>query len=326
MPETQELADSVFSAVQKYLARETQALVARLEAAEQKAIAAEKRADDLELKIAAIPAGPQGEKGDAGPQGEPGEKGEQGMIGERGEQGEQGVDGIAGPEGLRGEKGDAGERGDKGDIGAVGEKGEPGLKGEVGERGLSGERGIQGERGDIGARGDRGEKGEQGERGLDGIEIKILSDIDVNRSYPKGTYAIHEDLFMRADRSTSAVVDGDVKSAGWLPLFGETDCDVTLSEDGRTAVFTATKVSGRVIEKRLSIPAVIDRGVYKADRQYVAGDGCTWNGSFWIAQRETSSAPNAPGCEDWRLAVKRGQDGKSSGEQTRRTQEPVKLR
>lgn len=41
---------------------------------------------------------------------------------------------------------------------------------------------------------------------------------------------------------------------------------------------------------------------------YEQGDGVTFAGSFWIAQKDTSSKPGES--SDWRLAVKRGQDGR----------------
>jgi hypothetical protein len=42
---------------------------------------------------------------------------------------------------------------------------------------------------------------------------------------------------------------------------------------------------------------------------YRKGDGVTWGGSFWIAQKD---APEGrPGLsDDWRLAVKKGRDGR----------------
>ncbi len=54
---------------------------------------------------------------------------------------------------------------------------------------------------------------------------------------------------------------------------------------------------------------VIDQGVYKSESRYVTGDGTTWGGSFWIAQKDL---PGKPGDDHggWRLAVKRGTDGK----------------
>jgi hypothetical protein len=57
--------------------------------------------------------------------------------------------------------------------------------------------------------------------------------------------------------------------------------------------------------------SVIDRGVFKDGTEYDKGDGVTWGGSFWIAQRDTQSKPDA-GNGDWRLAVKKGRDGKDA--------------
>jgi integrin beta 3 len=59
----------------------------------------------------------------------------------------------------------------------------------------------------------------------------------------------------------------------------------------------------------LTFPVVLDRGVYKTGQTYQAGDGVTWAGSFWIAQRETSEKPGE-GPTGWRLAVKAGREGK----------------
>ncbi len=61
-------------------------------------------------------------------------------------------------------------------------------------------------------------------------------------------------------------------------------------------------------EWHFTIPAVIDRGIYKAGLTYAKGDGCTFGGGFWIAQVEITAKP-AEG-PDWRLAVRRGRDGK----------------
>jgi hypothetical protein len=55
-------------------------------------------------------------------------------------------------------------------------------------------------------------------------------------------------------------------------------------------------------------PSIKDCGVWK-EGEYRAGDGVTWDGSFWIAQRNTTTKPNRPD-SDWRLAVKRGRDGR----------------
>lgn len=61
--------------------------------------------------------------------------------------------------------------------------------------------------------------------------------------------------------------------------------------------------------KDVHVPCLVDRGVYRPDVSYVKGDGATFGGSFWIAHRE---APGKPGESEsgWRLAVKKGADGK----------------
>lgn len=68
----------------------------------------------------------------------------------------------------------------------------------------------------------------------------------------------------------------------------------------------------RVKEFTFKVSYVLDRGVYRSDTQYEKGDGATWGGSFWIAQEDTRAKPGDPGPESraWRLAVKKGADGK----------------
>ena len=88
---------------------------------------------------------------------------------------------------------------------------------------------------------------------------------------------------------------------------GFEDMDERLEDEGRTIVRTYRR--GDVTKEfRFSLPVVLDRGVYKDAQTYQAGDGVTWAGSFWIAQKETSAKPE--GGDGWRLAVKRGRDGK----------------
>ena len=66
---------------------------------------------------------------------------------------------------------------------------------------------------------------------------------------------------------------------------------------------------GKTKEFPFSFPVLIDRGVYKLDSHYQKGDGVTYAGSFWIAQKERpGSKPGEDG--DWRLAVKRGRDAR----------------
>jgi integrin beta 3 len=69
------------------------------------------------------------------------------------------------------------------------------------------------------------------------------------------------------------------------------------------------------------LPGVLDRGVFTAAGLYSKGDGVTWEGSFWIAQRAVG-AGETPGDNSgaWRLAVKKGRPGRdgSRGEKGER--------
>jgi hypothetical protein len=60
----------------------------------------------------------------------------------------------------------------------------------------------------------------------------------------------------------------------------------------------------------LELPVVLDRGVWREGESYAKGDAVTWAGSLWIAQRGTAEKPETG--EGWRLAVKRGRDGRDA--------------
>ncbi|WP_395504721.1 hypothetical protein [Ectopseudomonas hydrolytica] len=86
--------------------------------------------------------------------------------------------------------------------------------------------------------------------------------------------------------------------------------DMSLSDDGRT-VTVKMQAGEVVVEKSIKIAAVLDRGVFSAEKaaQYETGDGTTYGGCYWIAQKDAPEG--VPGSSaDWRLAVKKGRDGK----------------
>lgn len=88
------------------------------------------------------------------------------------------------------------------------------------------------------------------------------------------------------------------------------DFAINLSEDGRT-VEISLGAGEKMIQRSLKIPAILDRGVYRKEHAYERGDGVTYGGSFWIAQKDAPEGVPG-GSEDWRLAVKRGRDGRES--------------
>ncbi len=124
------------------------------------------------------------------------------------------------------------------------------------------------------------------------------------------------------DRSGSLILtmsDGTTKDLG--PVVGKDGDpgndglgfdDLDVAYDGEKTITLTFIQGGRVKEFAFTMPVVIDRGVYRDGSEYKAGDGVTWGGSFWIAQKDTSAKPDAG--EDWRLSVKRGRDGKNAKE------------
>jgi integrin beta 3 len=64
-------------------------------------------------------------------------------------------------------------------------------------------------------------------------------------------------------------------------------------------------------EFTLRLPRFKDCGIYRDAEPYQQGDGVTWGGSFWIAQKDAPEGKPGTADSGWRLAVKAGRDGKS---------------
>ncbi|MEH2508689.1 hypothetical protein V1291_000043 [Nitrobacteraceae bacterium AZCC 1564] len=104
---------------------------------------------------------------------------------------------------------------------------------------------------------------------------------------------------------------------------GFEDMTEELADDGRTIV--RRYVCGdQVKEFRHTFAVVLDRGIYGESKDYSPGDGVTFGGSFWIKR---GSEQGKPGEGDaWRLAVKRGRDGKDFAPEAKSQTTPIKLR
>lgn len=135
------------------------------------------------------------------------------------------------------------------------------------------------------------------------------------------------------DRTGSLVItmsDGSTKSIG--PVVGKDGDpgndglgfdDLDAAYDGEKTITLTFMRGERVKEFAFTMPVVIDRGVYRDGSEYKAGDGVTWGGSFWIAQKDTSAKPDAG--DDWRLSVKRGRDGKNGVAKEIKASQPVRV-
>lgn len=98
--------------------------------------------------------------------------------------------------------------------------------------------------------------------------------------------------------------------------------DMAVEHDGERAIVLRFARGDQTKEFALNIPAVLDRGVWREGASYAKGDAVTWAGSLWIAQEGTAEKPETG--HGWRLAVKRGRDGKDGAVATRARPDPIR--
>ena len=171
-----------------------------------------------------------------------------------------------------------------------GPPGETGREGKPGPRGEAGEKGERGEAGPQGEPGPAGHAGKNGERGEKGEPGRNAADLNY----------LQDMIEQRFERT--------IKGASF-----------TSPDGGRTLRWA---IGDTVHEIKTAI--VLDAGVWKEGANYAAGDGVTHEGSFFIAQCDTAAMPSKS--KDWRLAVKRGSDGRDYRQEEKRVPEPVRFR
>src|SRR5262245_14924481 len=131
--------------------------------------------------------------------------------------------------------------------------------------------GPRGERGPPGEIGVKGERGPKGEPGRNAGDLALLQE-----------YVVEQ-------------IERTLKTG-----------KMTTPDGGRTLRWAL----GDTVQHEIKTAIVLDAGVWKDGTTYVAGDGVTLGGSFFIAQAETTAKPGKS--DDWRLAVKRGSDGRDA--------------
>ena len=141
-----------------------------------------------------------------------------------------------------------------------------------------------------------------GDPGRDALQLEILPEIDGEKSYARGTYAKHLGGLWRSFERTSGM-------RGWECIV-EGIGAATVEQSGERGFELALMLSsGAEVRKKLDLPVMIYRGVF-APGEYAPGDTVTWAGSLWHCDESTHDKPGEPGSKGWRLAVKRGRDGK----------------
>jgi hypothetical protein len=162
-----------------------------------------------------------------------------------------------------------------------------------------------GKDGNDGSDGSNGADGAPGEPGKDGIGLAgamidrsgslIVTTTD-GRAHELGTVVGKDGL------------DGQPGVPGRNGADGLGFDDMTAEYDGERGIILRFARGEQTKEFAFTLPVVLDRGVFKEGASYEAGDAVSWGGSLWIAQKATADKPEAG--DGWRLAVKRGRDGK----------------
>lgn len=109
-------------------------------------------------------------------------------------------------------------------------------------------------------------------------------------------------------KALGLVVGKDGVSPDALAPFKLDDFDIEQTDE-RTFTFKFTH-GGEMHSFEFEFPVAIYRGVW-TEKEYQRGDMVTWAGSVWHADKATSAKPDTPD-SGWKLAVKRGRDGRDA--------------
>lgn len=147
-----------------------------------------------------------------------------------------------------------------------------------------------------------GAPGATGSPGRDGLDVKDLFRADGGRLVAVMSDGTTKDLgvFVGSDGADGAPGQDGKDGLGFE------DLDFVTDDHGRV---TAKFQRGDLV-KSVRLPGIVDRGPFKAGEAYEKGDAVSYGGSLWIAQGDTSEKPD--GGDGWRLAVKKGRDGRGS--------------
>ncbi|MCW5758908.1 MAG: hypothetical protein KIS90_03975 [Phenylobacterium sp.] len=320
----------IVEAVKAYVEEATAPLLARLAELERRPTAevvAEQIAHAVRAAVEAAPKPQDGRDGRDGVDGRDGARGEAGQDGRDGANAPPVSDTAiaeavarhleanpppAGKDGRDGADGRDGERGERGEPGLAARIEPDAFAGAVAlwleanppAAGRDGRDGVDGKDGAPGRNGADGAKGEKGDPGRDGADGVGLAGAVIDRA---GELVIT--LSNGEAKRLGPVVGRDGKDGEPGPQgFGIDQFDIE-QPDLRTMVVSFTH--GDTKESyELALGGFVDRGGYKDGERYELGDVATWGGHLWLCQNPTSEKPG--GNDDWRLAVRKGRDGKDA--------------
>lgn len=188
-----------------------------------------------------------------------------------------------------------------------GEPGEPGKDGADGKDGRDGQDGAPGEKGLDGANGRDGQPGADGKDGVGLAGAVIDRSGGLVITLTDGTTRELGQVVGKDGAAGLNGKDGADGAPGRDGADGFGFDDMSFEHDGERGFVLRFVKGDRTKEFAFEVPMVIDRGVWR-EGNYQKGDATSWAGSLWIAQKDTDAKPDSG--DGWRLAVKRGRDGK----------------
>jgi hypothetical protein len=158
--------------------------------------------------------------------------------------------------------------------------------------GIDGKDGAPGAHGEPGERGEKGDKGDKGEPGA----------------------GVADALMDREGHLLLTLTDGKSLKVG--PIVGRDGKDglgfedMAVDYDGERTLHLSWEKDGARKEHSLRFSVPLYRGTFASGADYEKGDCVTWGGSIWIAQVDAPEGNPSEASKDWKLAVKRGRNGK----------------
>jgi hypothetical protein len=123
-------------------------------------------------------------------------------------------------------------------------------------------------------------------------------------------------------RQVAAAVEAIPRPRDGVDGFGLEDLSIEQKDEGR---IVELRFQRGELQKtfELEFPVLIDRGVWREGATHAKGDVVTWGGGLWIAQKGATTKPGEG--DDWRLAVRRGRDGKDLTPPGKPNLDPIKV-
>lgn len=255
------------------------------------------RMDNIEHRLTSFPEQKDGKDGAPGERGLDGKDGVDGKDGKDGERGQNGVDGRDGDQGPQGEPGRDGKDAEPVTVAQIVEalRASPELIASAMSAYLAENPPAS---------------GKDGADGRDGKDAEPVSEEAIARAVASHI-ALNPPAPGRDGRDGLPGIKGEDGKDGKDGADGLGFDDLSVLDEGDGAALLKFSRGDSVKEFRLQLPRFADKGIHSIGHEYRKGDGVTFGGSFWIAQKDSPiGKPGEAGSDGWRLAVKRGRDGK----------------